>query len=330
MIKNSLLVNNELENEEENNLRPTFLKDFLGQEKAKNNLSVFIEAAKQRKENLDHIILSSPPGLGKTSMAHIIAKELNVSIKSTSGPILSKVSDLASILTNLKTNDVLFIDEIHRLNANIEEMLYSAMEDFQIDIMIGEGPAAKSIKIDLAKFTLIGATTRLGLLSNPFKDRFFIQLRFDFYLIEDLKKIIFRIANILKTKVTDQASQEIATRSRFTPRIAIRIFKRVRDFALINKQDLVNTEITNFALNALEIEKLGLDSNDIRYLKYIYQFYQGGPVGIETISSAISEEKDSIEEIIEPFLLQIGFIQKTSRGRILTKSGKIFCKNKFL
>ncbi|MBF8246600.1 MAG: Holliday junction branch migration DNA helicase RuvB [Rickettsia sp.] len=328
-MKNPLLIKEELVSDEETTLRPNFLKEFLGQNKVKKNLSIFIEAAKKRKEHLDHTIFFSPPGLGKTSLANIIAKELNVNIKSTSGPILSKASDIASILTNLKTNDVLFIDEIHRLNSNLEEMLYSAMEDFQIDIMIGEGPAAKSIKIDLAKFTLVGATTRLGLLSNPFKDRFAIQLRLDFYSISELQQIIFRIAKILNSKITEVASKEIANKSRFTPRIAIRIFKRVRDFALVHNKDIIDQEITNYALEELEIEKLGLDSNDLRYLKYIYKYYNGGPVGIETIASALSEDKDSLEETIEPFLIQIGFIQKSSKGRNLTMSGKEFCTEKF-
>lgn len=299
-------------------LRPSLLQDFIGQEHIKSNLSVFIQAAQNRKESLDHTLFYGPPGLGKTSLANIISKEMNVNFRATSGPALSKKAELAAILTNLQPHDVLFIDEIHRLNTNIEEILYSAMEDFFLDIIIGEGPSARSVRIDLPKFTLIGATTRLGLISNPLRDRFGIPLRLSFYKIEELVAVINRAALILNIHITPQGAQEIAARARGTPRIALRLLKRVRDFAVIENQGHINEEIASSALYKLEVDKMGLDSNDYRYLKFIADNYNGGPVGVETISAALSEQKDAIEEAIEPFLIQIGMVQRTPRGRMIT------------
>lgn len=302
----------------ENMLRPLYLQDFLGQEKIKDNLKVFINAAKNRGESLDHALFYGPPGLGKTTLAQIIAHEMGVGFKGTSGPIITKSGDLAAILTNLQAGDILFIDEIHRLHTAVEEVLYSAMEDFKLDLIIGEGPAARAIKIDLPKFTLVGATTRIGLLTKPLKDRFGIPLRLNFYEIDELKTIVIRDAKILQTKITEEAALEIAKRSRGTPRIAIRLLKRVRDF-LENQNDLVDKNLADLALKRLEIDDQGLDSADHRYLKFIAVNYSGGPVGIETIASGIGEERDSIEDTIEPYLIQKGFIDKTPRGRVLTK-----------
>ncbi len=302
----------------ENMLRPLYLQDFLGQEKIKSNLQVFIKAAKSRGESLDHALFYGPPGLGKTTLAQIIAHEMGVGFKGTSGPIITKSGDLAAILTNLQAGDVLFIDEIHRLHKAVEEVLYSAMEDFKLDLIIGEGPAARAIKIDLPKFTLVGATTRIGLLTKPLKDRFGIPLRLNFYEIDELQTIIVRDAKILQTKITEDAALEIAKRSRGTPRIAIRLLKRVRDF-LNNQSDLVDKNLADLALKRLEIDDCGLDSSDHRYLKFIATNYSGGPVGVETIASGIGEERDSIEDTIEPYLIQKGFIDKTPRGRVLTK-----------
>ena len=302
----------------ENMLRPLYLQDFLGQDKIKSNLKVFINAAKNRGESLDHALFYGPPGLGKTTLAQIIAHEMGVGFKGTSGPIITKSGDLAAILTNLQAGDILFIDEIHRLHTAVEEVLYSAMEDFKLDLIIGEGPAARAIKIDLPKFTLVGATTRIGLLTKPLKDRFGIPLRLNFYEIDELKTIVIRDARILQTKITEEAALEIAKRSRGTPRIAIRLLKRVRDF-LPNQNDLVDKNLADLALKRLEIDDQGLDSADHRYLKFIAINYSGGPVGIETIASGIGEERDSIEDTIEPYLIQKGFIDKTPRGRVLTK-----------
>jgi Holliday junction DNA helicase RuvB len=299
-------------------LRPSLLQDFIGQEHIKSNLSVFIQAAQNRKESLDHTLFYGPPGLGKTSLANIISKEMNVNFRATSGPALSKKAELAAILTNLQPHDVLFIDEIHRLNTNIEEILYSAMEDFFLDIIIGEGPSARSVRIDLPKFTLIGATTRLGLISNPLRDRFGIPLRLSFYKIEELVSVINRAAAILNIHITPQGAQEIGMRARGTPRIALRLLKRVRDFAVIENQGHINEDIASSALYKLEVDKMGLDSNDYRYLKFIADNYNGGPVGVETIAAALSEQKDAIEEAIEPFLIQIGMVQRTPRGRMIT------------
>lgn len=302
----------------ENTLRPTLLKDFLGQEKLKENLTIFIKAAKNRGDTLDHTLFYGPPGLGKTTLAQIISHEMATGFKSTSGPVISKSGDLAAIITNLQEGDVLFIDEIHRLNKNVEEVLYSAMEDYKLDIIIGEGPAARAIKIDLPKFTLVGATTRIGLIANPLKDRFGIPLRINFYTDIELEAIVIRDAKLLNINIEKSAALEIARRSRGTPRIAIRLLKRVRDFASADNKDLVSKEIAQSSLKRLEIDSIGLDASDFRYLKFIAYNYKGGPVGIETIASAISEEKDSIEEAIEPFLIQKGLVEKTPRGRILT------------
>lgn len=303
----------------ENTLRPLFLNDFIGQGDIKENLKVFIESAKVRKDTLDHTLFYGPPGLGKTTLSQIISHEMGVGFKGTSGPIITKAGDLAAILTNLQPNDVLFIDEIHRLHASVEEILYSAMEDFKLDIMIGEGPAARTIKIDLPKFTLIGATTRLGLLSNPLRDRFGIPLKLSFYSHDELKQIIDRDSDLLKTKISGEGSFEIAKRSRGTPRIAIRLLKRVRDFAIVARKNGIDLEIVKLALERLNVDEIGLDNSDIKYLKFIIENYAGGPVGIDTISAALSEERDSIEDTIEPFLIQQGFINKTPRGRVITQ-----------
>ncbi len=313
-----ILSNEKLENDTEFSLRPNFLQDFVGQEHIKSNLQIFIQAAQKRKESLDHTLFYGPPGLGKTSLAHIISKEMQVNFKATSGPTLSKAADLAAILTNLQKNDVLFIDEIHRLNTNIEEILYPAMEDFSLDIIIGEGPAARSVRIDLPQFTLIGATTRLGLLSNPLRDRFGIPLRLNFYSTDELVKVINRAVSLLGTEITQEGSIEIAKRSRGTPRIALRLLKRVRDFAAVENQGKIDKKIADNALNRLEVDKAGLDSNDYRYLKFICDHYNGGPVGVETIAAALSEQRDAIEDTIEPYLIQIGLLQRTPRGRMIT------------
>lgn len=305
--------------DQELSLRPKNLKDFVGQEYMKSNLSIFMEAARKRGEALDHALLYGPPGLGKTTIAYIISQEMGVNLKSTSGPAISKAADLAAILTNLQENDVLFIDEIHRLSTNIEEVLYSAMEDYSLDIIIGEGPGARSVRISLPKFTLVGATTRLGLLSNPLRDRFGIPLRLDFYNAEELKKVISRGANILDIKITDDGAAEIACRARGTPRIALRLLKRVRDFAIVSGDDNIGHQNANISLNRLDVDSMGLDSNDYRYLNFIANHYSGGPVGIDTIASALSEHKDAIEETIEPYLIQKGFVQRTPRGRMLSK-----------
>ncbi|MBM3579814.1 MAG: Holliday junction branch migration DNA helicase RuvB [Alphaproteobacteria bacterium] len=307
------------EDRNENILRPSFLVDFLGQEKLKENLEIFIRAAKNRGDVLDHALFYGPPGLGKTTLAQIIAHEMGVGFKGTAGPVISKSGDLAAILTNLQQGDVLFIDEIHRLNKNVEEVLYAAMEDFKLDIIIGEGPAARAIKIDLPKFTLVGATTRIGLVANPLKDRFGIPLRLNFYSDLELQQIVLRDAKILGIEIEKDAALEIAKRSRGTPRIAIRLLKRVRDFASAENEKLVTKKIADTSLRRLEIDSIGLDSSDYRYLKFIAENYRGGPVGIDTIASAISEEKDSVEDTIEPFLIQRGFVEKTPRGRVLTE-----------
>lgn len=319
MLKNENLNPKDLPDDKfDASLRPNLLKDFLGQEKLKDNLSIFIKAAINRKESLDHSLFYGPPGLGKTTLAQIISHEMGVGFKGSAGPVITKSGDLAAILTNLQEGDVLFIDEIHRLNKNVEEVLYSAMEDFKLDIMIGEGPAARAIKIDLPKFTLVGATTRIGLISNPLKDRFGIQIRLNFYTSEELKKIIIRDAKILNIDIENDAAQEIANRSRGTPRIAIRLLKRVRDFACNFNESIISKKTTKYALSKLEIDSAGLDSSDYRYLSFIATNYHGGPVGIETIASAIGEERDSVEDAIEPYLIQQGFIEKTPRGRVLT------------
>ena len=304
---------------QENVLRPLYLQDFLGQEKLKENLKIFINAAKNRKDTLDHTLFYGPPGLGKTTLAQIIAHEMGVGFKGTAGPVITKSGDLAAVLTNLQPGDILFIDEIHRLNKNVEEVLYSAMEDFKLDIMIGEGPAARAIKIDLPKFTLVGATTRVGLIANPLKDRFGIPLRINFYSPEELQQIVIRDARILEIAIEKIAAFEIAKRSRGTPRIAIRLLKRVRDFASNSNEKTISKNTADYALKRLEIDNAGLDAADYRYLKFIAINYRGGPVGIDTIASAIGEEKDTVEDTIEPYLIQQGFVEKTPRGRVLTE-----------
>jgi len=299
-------------------LRPLSLADFTGQPKLRENLSVFINAATRRGEPLDHVLLYGPPGLGKTTLAQIIANELGVGFRATSGPILTKAADLAAVLTNLQPNDVLFIDEIHRLNPAVEEILYPSMEDYKLDLIIGEGPAARTVRIDLPKFTLIGATTRLGLIANPLRDRFGIPLKLEFYNHDELKNLIMRGAEILKAKITDDGANEIARRSRGTPRIALRLLRRIRDFAEMENSE-INSKLANSGLKKLEVDGLGLDSSDRKYLRFIAENYDGGPVGIGTISAGLSEQVDSIEETIEPYLLQQGFIQRTPSGRCLTK-----------
>jgi Holliday junction DNA helicase RuvB len=299
-------------------LRPQALDDFVGQAAARANLKVFIEAAKSRGEALDHVLFVGPPGLGKTTLAQIMAKELGVNFRSTSGPVIAKAGDLAALLTNLEDRDVLFIDEIHRLNPAVEEILYPAMEDFQLDLIIGEGPAARSVKIDLARFTLVAATTRLGLITNPLRDRFGIPVRLDFYTVDELELIVRRGARILSLPMTDEGAREIAARARGTPRIAGRLLRRVRDFASVAGADTVDRKVADAALSRLEVDALGLDNLDRRYLSMIAQNFGGGPVGIETIAAGLSEPRDAIEDIIEPYLIQKGFIQRTPRGRVLT------------
>ena len=316
-MNNSLLDPQQRE-ENEVKLRPNKFNEFIGQNKLKENIDIFIKSALKRKTSLDHVLLYGPPGLGKTTLAQIIAHEMGSNFKSTAGPILSKSGDLAAILTSLNENDILFIDEIHRLNINVEEILYSAMEDFSLDLMIGEGPSARSIKIDLPKFTLIGATTRIGLISNPLRDRFSIPFRLEFYQPDDLQQIINRAAIIMKTNIDESGATEISKRCRGTPRIALRILKRVRDYALFYNSDLIDEKITIIALNELDVDSLGLDSGDRKYLNFIANHYAGGPVGIETIAAGLAEQKDNIEETIEPFLIQLGLIQRTPRGRMLT------------
>ena len=302
----------------EANLRPQLLAEFIGQEQARSNLKVFITAAKARKEALDHVLFAGPPGLGKTTLAQIMARELGVGFRSTSGPVIGKAGDLAALLTNLEDRDVLFIDEIHRLNPAVEEILYPAMEDYQLDLIIGEGPAARSVKIELSRFTLIGATTRTGLLTTPLRDRFGIPVRLNFYTHAELELIVTRGARVLKVAISPDGAAEIARRSRGTPRIAGRLLRRVRDFAAVEQAELVTAEIADRALRQLEVDGEGLDALDHRYLTCIAKNYDGGPVGIETISAALSEPRDALEEIVEPFLLQQGFIGRTPRGRVLT------------
>jgi Holliday junction DNA helicase RuvB len=302
----------------ESNLRPRYLKEYLGQTKAKEKIEIFIEAARRRKEPLDHVLLYGPPGLGKTTLAHIVANELGVKIHATSGPVIERIADLASILTHLNEGDVFFIDEIHRLNRIVEEYLYSAMEDYKIDLMIGEGPTAKSMKISVHKFTLIGATTRTGLITSPLRSRFGVDLRLDYYTPEELEGIIKRSARILGVKITDEGAREIARRARGTPRIANRLLRRVRDFAEVKADGIINLEVTHRALEMLEVDSLGLDSIDRAILTTIIEKFKGGPVGIETIAAAVSEDKDTIEDVYEPFLIRQGLLAKTPRGRTVT------------
>ena len=299
-------------------LRPQLLTEFIGQQQARANLKVFIDAAKSRNEALDHVLFVGPPGLGKTTLAQIVARELGVNFRATSGPVIAKAGDLAALLTNLEDRDVLFIDEIHRLNPAVEEVLYPAMEDFQLDLIIGEGPAARSVKIDLAKFTLVGATTRAGLLTNPLRDRFGIPIRLNFYTEAELEQIVSRGARVLGIGMTEDGANEIARRSRGTPRIAGRLLRRVRDFAHAAGEAKVDRKLADRALLQLEVDAAGLDAMDRRYLTTIADSYGGGPVGVETLAAALSEPRDAIEEIIEPFLIQKGFLQRTPRGRLIT------------
>ena len=299
-------------------LRPQRLSEFIGQEQARANLSVFIEAARARKEALDHVLFVGPPGLGKTTLAQILARELGVNFRATSGPVIAKAGDLAALLTNLEPRDVLFIDEIHRLNPAVEEILYPAMEDFQLDLIIGEGPAARSVKIDLSPFTLIGATTRAGLLTNPLRDRFGIPVRLNFYSEKELEEIVNRGARVLGIGIAADGSNEIARRARGTPRIAGRLLRRVRDFAHVEGAKTIDRKTADRALSALEVDGAGLDAMDRRYLTTIAENYGGGPVGVDTMAAALSEPRDAIEDIIEPFLIQKGFLQRTPRGRMLT------------
>lgn len=302
----------------EASLRPQYLGEFVGQEQARANLDVFIKAAKARGEALDHVLFVGPPGLGKTTLAQIVARELGVGFRSTSGPVIAKAGDLAALLTNLEERDVLFIDEIHRLNPAVEEILYPAMEDYELDLIIGEGPAARSVKISLSKFTLVGATTRSGLLTTPLRDRFGIPIRLNFYTVEELELVVSRGARVLGIPISRDGAREIARRARGTPRIAGRLLRRVRDFAHVAGAETIDRKAADHALSHLEVDQSGLDQMDRRYLTVIAMNYGGGPVGVETIAAALSEPRDAIEEIIEPYLVQQGFIQRTPRGRMLT------------
>ena len=309
----------ELEDPQDRAIRPLYLKDYVGQQDVKDQMNIFIQAARNRSEALDHTLVFGPPGLGKTTLANIIANELKVTIRTTSGPVLGKAGDLAAMLTNLESGDVLFIDEIHRLNPAIEEILYPAMEDYQLDIMIGEGPAARSIKLDLPPFTLVGATTRAGLLTSPLRDRFGIIQRLDFYSIEELSSIVLRSADILVTSIDNDGAMEIAKRSRGTPRIANRLLRRVRDYSEVKSDGSIDLDRASSALDMLSIDKNGFDHMDRRLLMTMIEKFGGGPVGIDSLAAAISEERDTIEDVLEPYLIQQGFIMRTPRGRVVTQ-----------
>lgn len=322
MIETDRLISAEPENPQEDAmeraLRPKVLDEYVGQEKARGQLEIFINAARGRQEALDHVLLFGPPGLGKTTLANIVAKEMGVNMRQTSGPVLERAGDLAALLTNLEPNDVLFIDEIHRLSPVVEEILYPAMEDYRLDIMIGEGPAARSVRLDLPPFTLVGATTRAGMLTNPLRDRFGIVARLEFYTHAELSKIVHRSANLMEVEMQEDGALEIARRSRGTPRIANRLLRRVRDYAQVKSNGVVTSEIADLALQMLDVDKLGLDTMDRKLLQAVIEKFGGGPVGLDNLAAAIGEERDTIEDVLEPYLIQQGYLMRTPRGRVAT------------